>query len=393
MPMQSQVSVVRLGTDCSGMETPAMALKNLGVCVEHSFSCDINKHAKTTIMANFPPKVFYEDLTARDNKTAPAVDLYVAGFPCQPFSTAGKQQGFGDAMGRGTIFFRVRDYIAEQEPSVFVLENVSGLMKINGGQYFKAILQSLEALGNYNIYHQILDTKQHGVPQSRRRVYMVGIKKTCDKGNFQFPQPLEPASIEKFLEPRKFKPTMADLPSASNKTAHANVKNALEQLQAAGHNPFNEPWIIDCDSSPNRMKYTLGVTPCFTCSRAAGHWVTNRGRRMTKIEMLRLQGMPTPDEGFKVAVSDNQLGRQIGNAMSCNVLERLFVQLLPAAGLARSERLEDRWASAGKAPVTPPAHSRRLARRLSKTPSPCVKRVRVSRASTEPNAKRARVAK
>merc|ERR1712194_464674 len=78
-------------------------------------------------------------------------------------------------------------------------------------------------------------------------------------------------------------------------------------------------------------------------SRGAGHWVTNRGRRLQKTEMMRLQGMnPTK---FHVAVSDTQLGKQLGNTMSVNVLERLFVRLLPAAKLVRAGALKDRWAS------------------------------------------------
>jgi len=361
-----------LGTDCSGMETPAMALSNLGVPVQHRFACDVNAHAKATILANFPPEVFYDDLTVRDNTAAPKVDLYVAGFPCQPFSMAGKQEGFADKMGRGTIFFRVRDYIATQEPKVFVLENVSGLVKINGGQYFKAILESLEALGMYNVQHQILDTKQHGVPQSRRRVYIVGIKKSCDNGTFSFPQPVEKPPIEAFLEPQRAKPSSAMLPPRSQGTARANVVRALKELREQGRDPLSEPWIIDCDSSGPRMKYVFDVTPCMTCSRAAGHWVTNRGRRMTKTEMMRLQGMKPESEGFKVAVSDRQLGRQIGNAMSCNVLERLFVKLLPAAGLALPS-LHDRYDSTA-APATPVA--RRSLKRVCSSPEPPAKRTR-----------------
>jgi len=189
MPVSAR-SPLGLATDCSGMETPALALQNLGVPVDHLFACDVNKHAKSTILANFPPKVFYDDLTTRDNSVAAKADLYVAGFPCQPFSTAGKQEGFADKSGRGTIFFKVREYIAAQVPKVFVLENVSGLVKINGGSYFQAILESLRALGTHNIYHQILDTKQHGVPQSRRRVYIVGIEKSCDTGTFEYPLPV-----------------------------------------------------------------------------------------------------------------------------------------------------------------------------------------------------------
>jgi len=318
-----------------------MALRNLGVDVKHLFSCDVNKHAKTTIMANFPPKVFYDDLTTRDNDAAPKADLYIAGFPCQPFSTAGLQQGFKDARGRGEIFFHVRDYIEKKAPRVFVLENVSGLVKINGGQYYRAIIAALESLGTHNVYSKILDTKEQGLPQSRRRIYFIGIKKSCDDGSFEFPEPVPRPSINLFLDQ-----TLGDgkqLPPASQTTARANVKRALKEISAQGLNPLTEPFIVDCDSSGPRMKYMRDVTPCLTCSRAGGHWVTNRSRRMTKAEMMRMQGMHP--ESFKVAVSSAQLGKQIGNAMSVNVLERLLVRMLPAAGLARHGSLVDRWAS------------------------------------------------
>merc|ERR1719343_1686920 len=106
-------------------------------------------------MANYPPKIFFDDLTKRDNTKAPAADLYVAGFPCQPFSVSGLQQGFADKAGRGTIFWKVREYIAMKKPKVFVLENVRGLKHIDGGKYFEAILASLNALGCYNIHHDV----------------------------------------------------------------------------------------------------------------------------------------------------------------------------------------------------------------------------------------------
>ena len=72
---------LKVGTDCSGMEAPLQALNNLGVTVEHVFSCDIDEHAKKTIQENYPPLKWYKDLTKRDNERAPTVDLYVAGFP------------------------------------------------------------------------------------------------------------------------------------------------------------------------------------------------------------------------------------------------------------------------------------------------------------------------
>jgi len=316
-----------------------MALRNLGVPIDHVFSCDVNRHAKTTIMENFPPKIFFDDLTIRNNSTAPKTDLYVAGFPCQPFSTAGLQQGFADARGRGEIFWHVCDYIEKQLPRAFVLENVSGLVKINGGEYFRAIMQALEALGKYNVYAKLLNTKEHGIPQNRRRIYIVGIKKRFDDGSFEFPEPVPRPSIELFLEPRR--PLKCTLPPESQGTARSNVLSMLKELKANGCRPLKVPYIMDCDSSARRAKYLKDLSPCMTCSRNGGHWVSSRGRRMTKTEMMRLQGIDP--NTFRVAVSECQLGRQIGNAMSVNVLERLFVRLLPACGLVRRGALVDRW--------------------------------------------------
>jgi len=330
-----------------------MALTNLGVNMRHAFSCDVCPHVKTTIEANFPPNVFYDDLTKRDNSTAPKADIYIAGFPCQSFSSAGKQQGFEDTLGRGQIFWYVRDYLQQQSPRVFVLENVKGLASTKGGGCLHAILDSLEGLGCYNIYHQLLNTKEHGIPQSRARMYFVGIKKSHDDKTFAFPAAL-PAdkrpSIEAFLDPRLGRPSRQDLPPKSSSTARKNVIQVLKDIERTkDSDPLKEPWIIDIDSSPHWANKSLGLMPCMTRSRGAGHWVTNRGRRVNKHEMMRLQGI-NPNT-FKVAVSNTQLGRQIGNSMSVNILERLFCRILPAAQLVPHGSLFDRWES-GKPPAS-----------------------------------------
>jgi len=387
--MATSRAPIKIGTDCSGMEAPIQAIRNLKVSYDHKFSCDVNPHARSTIEANFPHDIMYHDLTERDNTKAPNVDIYVAGFPCQPFSSAGLQQGFKDRRGRGEIFFYVLDYIAHTKPRVFILENVSGLVRIQGGKYLKAVLEELENLGLYNIKWQILDTKQHGVPHYRKRWYCVGILKEFDTGAFTFPEPIACPSIENFLERRNSALAATGLPPASASTARANVIRFLKTLRRKGIDGAKSAWIADVDSTAERSKMMDSVSPCITCSRGAGHWVTNRGRRLTKEEQMRLQGMnPT---AFKVAVSESQLGRQIGNTMSVNVLERLFVQILPAAKLAAKGELKDRWANGRALEVLSATRGQGfMAYCGPKTPTGRPTRKRQAVNSTESPAKRAR---
>ena len=95
-----RLAVLKVGTDCSGMEAPVQACRNLKLFFKHVFSSDIDSHCRTTILSNFPGGIIYDDLLSRDNRLTPKCDFYVAGFPCQPFSTAGERKGFDDSRGQ-----------------------------------------------------------------------------------------------------------------------------------------------------------------------------------------------------------------------------------------------------------------------------------------------------
>ena len=257
-------------------------------------------------------------------------------------SKAGRRQGFSDEKGRGNVFFKVRKYLQVQQPKVFILENVGNLMILKKGEFYKAIMHSLKAMKTYNIVGKIVNTRDHGIPQNRSRLYICGILKTCDTGTFRWPVNVECPCIEEFIEPRKERPSPDALPSASNRTKHDNVRRMMMNLNVKGCDPLNNTYILDCDSS-ERFTKVMRKSSCITRLRYNGIWISNRGRYYTKDEMLRLQGMPTVEEDFLIVVPPNQIGMQIGNAMSCNVLERIFCQLLPAADLVPASMLHDRW--------------------------------------------------
>jgi len=347
-------SGIRVGTDCSGLEAPIIALRNLKVPFKHVFSCDNDPEVIKTIQANQSPKVIYKDITTRDNSSVEPVDIYVAGFPCQPFSIAGKQQGFEDEKGRGTIFGDVFRYINGSHPKVFILENVKGLVTLQKGRYLNAILKALRNIaddaGNriYEIHHMVTNTNQHGIPHRRPRWYCVGILKSCfenAKSSFEFPGSLPCHPIDLFLDPSEA-PAPDTVPPGLSRTVHANLSNAYRNIQKLGQNPASDTWVVDCDAACHKSNFVHNMSPCVTRSRYRGHWITSKGRRMTIAEMLRLQGINPTD--FRVAVSDTSIGQQIGNAMSVNVIERILHRALIAAGLVSAESIEDRWES-GKA--------------------------------------------
>lgn len=95
--------MLKVGTDFSGIGSPETALKRLKIPYENVFACEIDKFAKESYLALYNPKTFYDDITTRNHSEVEQLDLYVAGFPCQSFSYAGKRKGFADET-RGTLF-------------------------------------------------------------------------------------------------------------------------------------------------------------------------------------------------------------------------------------------------------------------------------------------------
>ena len=116
----------------------------------------------------------------------------------------------------------------------------------------------------------------------------------------------------------------------------------MKQAVDSGINPLKKTIILELDSSGGG--WSIGMSPCLTCSRYQGHWVSTRGRRQTINERLRLMGMDPADVDVS-ATTPAKLGRMIGNAMSVNVLERLLYRALPASGLISQSELRGRWES------------------------------------------------
>ncbi len=140
-------------------------------CVGH---CEIDKYADASYRAIHhirEEERYYPDATKIDPADLPPFDLLCGGFPCQAFSNAGKRKGFNDA--RGTLFFEIARLAKARRPAYLLLENVPGLLTHDQGRTFAVILSALDELG-YHVEWSVLNSANFHVPQSRRRVFIIG---------------------------------------------------------------------------------------------------------------------------------------------------------------------------------------------------------------------------
>lgn len=159
-----------------------LACKEAGlnpICV---FTSEIKPYALSVLKQNHPTEDINGDITAVDAESIPDFDILCGGFPCQAFSAAGNRKGFADT--RGTLFFDVERILMAKKPKGFILENVEGLVNHDNGNTLKTILEHLEAIG-YKVSFQVLNSKYFGVPQERKRIYIVGsFKNSIDLTKF-----------------------------------------------------------------------------------------------------------------------------------------------------------------------------------------------------------------
>ena len=149
-----------------------------------------DKDAAVTYKHNFPHTTLVEgDIKKVKAESIPDFDVLVAGFPCQPFSIAGKQRGFEDP--RGNLFFEITRIIDKKRPKIIFLENVANLMEHDNGKTFLVIYNSLAQFG-YAVRYKVMDAKEYGnVPQQRKRIFIVAFLDYEQCNRFQYPEPID----------------------------------------------------------------------------------------------------------------------------------------------------------------------------------------------------------
>ncbi|QLF49985.1 DNA cytosine methyltransferase [Capnocytophaga sp. oral taxon 902] len=273
---------------------------------ENVFSSEWDKYAQQMYKENFGEEPF-GDINLISPKDIPSHDILLAGFPCQPFSIAGKGLGFDDT--RGTLFFNIQSILKEKKPKAFLLENVKRLTTHDNGKTFRVILDKLNELG-YTVYYKVLNSLHFGVPQKRERIYIVGFR---DSLAFKFPKPLG-----------YYKPLEDILEDDKNVSQNYFLSEEMKQkrLNAIKKDPpFPSIWHENIGGNISALPYSCAL-------RAGGSYnylVVNGIRRLTDREMLRLQGFP---ENFKINIPYSQLRKVAGNSVTVPVIKAIAKEML-----------------------------------------------------------------
>lgn len=304
----------------SGIGGFELGIGEKGECVGFS---EINPYATKIYRQHFPNHPELGDITKIDPAKLPDFDLLVGGFPCQAFSVAGKRRGFADT--RGTLFFEIARILAIKKPRLLLLENVKGLISHDKQNTFRVILQTLDELG-YDLQWQVLNSKNHGVPQNRERVYIVGhLRGTRRPQVFPFVGDCTKTSvgIRRIAHMQGFR--------RYNQTYEKDgVVEALDTAQGGGHQPCIAIPVMTPDRIEKRQngrRFKTDGEPSFILTAQDKHGVYDGShiRRLTPLECERLQGFP---DNWTQGVSDSQRYKCLGNAVTVNVIRGITELLL-----------------------------------------------------------------
>lgn len=268
------------------------AAHNLGL--KTVFVSEWDKHARQTYELNykkldpelFETNNFVGDITQINPATIPNFNILTGGFPCQPFSNAGKKGGFNDT--RGTLFFNVAEILKEKQPEAFFLENVRGLLVHDDGKTFNVIKNAIHELG-YSLHYKVIKASDFNVPQHRPRLFMVGFRNDVPD-NFEFPTPVP-------------------------------LTNTISKVLGGK--------VTTVGGSDRSIGFTLRVGGRRSGVHDRRNWdsyiVDGVERSLTLEEGLKMQGFPTD---FKFPVSDTQAFKQLGNSVAVPAIQATMAAIV-----------------------------------------------------------------
>ena len=283
---------------------------------------DFDKFAVQTYRANVNENIVYGDIRLVKNDI-PKHDILVGGFPCQPFSTLGKLQGFEDEKNRGTLFFEIMDIITKHDTKVVVLENVKNLINHDEGKTFKRIRHELNEAG-YDVNAQILNSQDYGIPQRRNRIFIVAFnRRYFESGLFVYPEKeelkvttqdlLDKVVEEKYFLTKKLEKTILGMGTKGyivKPTIDLPISKTLTATMHKMHRASQDNYVTD-DINYNRnvsdKEKRINI------------------RKLTPNECRQLQGFPSE---WTQVVSDCQAYKQFGNAVTVDVAYKVACKIM-----------------------------------------------------------------
>jgi site-specific DNA-cytosine methylase len=310
-------SGLTFATDCTGIDAPLHCLKGI-TCEEirYLFASDISAKVRSFLGTVRPkPETIFADIHDRiDNSKYHGVDLYIAGFPCQSFSTLGKRKGLGSV--HGAVFWRILAFLKEAEPRVFVLENVGKLLTHERGATFATIMGQLQRLRCYHVTFRTMCPLDVGFPQSRPRVFIVGTHTAKTRGGFAWPEldDTRRVLLESLLLTRR--DAVALQPSCARPLCATATRNMQVLRQTVD---LERLFVVDLGTSlAFACKPKPGCCPCLKRYNQMFYISTQR-RYLTFRECLRLQGFS--DEVFESTIFKTD--RSTSNRLSLTDIHQL----------------------------------------------------------------------
>lgn len=360
---------LKVGSDFSGVGAFDQALIRLGIEYETVFSCDMDKYARQSYIANYgEPKYYPLNVYDRDVPKE-SLDIYMSSPPCQSFSLAGKREG--EKSDKGILFYNTHKFIKKNKPRFFILENVKGLLSDDKGRTFKKWCKYLGGKsmnGNmnlfpeensvpYHIYFKVLNARKYGVPQNRERIFIIGIRDDEDN-NFSFPKEiilnkrlkdvlednvpdnyyLSDRAVKRLCyndsgfisKPKNINDIASTICSSDYKLVRGmNVLQVNKEVVIGAIRGRNKENLSDRSLGSNLTQTleinTKGVSNTLTSVQKDNVVVDSETiRRLTPRECFRLMDFT---DSFKLVCSDTQLYKQAGNSIVVNVLALIIKKL------------------------------------------------------------------
>lgn len=303
-----------------------LSLNSFGA--ECNFASEWDKHAQNVYFQNHNIKPF-GDITLIDEKEVPEHDILCGGFPCQSFSISGKQKGFNDT--RGTLFFDILRIVQCHKPKLLLLENVKNFEKHDSGKTLQVVYDTLTEEG-YSVFHKVLNGSDFGVPQSRKRVYIIAFREDLKIKDFNFPLPLQ------------LKTKLSEILEDNNKIDLSKYEINREDIKMSEdfHNKtyendetyYPKPIRIGTISKggqgeriyhPNGHAITLSAYGGGVAGKTGCYHIDGVNRRLTEREACRVSGFP---DTFIVDKSKSQVYKQFGNTVIVNVLQSIIKKVI-----------------------------------------------------------------